>query len=219
MSSVQLWQQMKLTGLDDMVGNEAALEELKKTPNGLILLEGPMGCGKTSLALALCKERTGIQLEENRCVDNLGRIYAQHCHAMDFNLGDALEPRHFFYYRYPVFIIVDEAQELTDKRQQSRIKTMPAREELTIVFCTTNPERLDDAVIDRCTKVRLKPMDARQVPGMVKKACAHVGIPYNVDIVKACNAGGIFRPRAIIQAVQAVAAGKSIVEAVSGQKK
>jgi len=217
--SNQLWMEMKLKSVDDMVGNADALKSLSNTPSGLILISGPMGCGKTSLGLALCTARTGISIEENQCIDNLGRQYAQHVHAMDFDLGTALEPKWFFQIRYPVFIVIDEAQELTDKRQQSRLKTLPTRPELTLVLCTTNPERLDDAIVDRCTKVRLGPLPAREVPVLVQKACAARGIPYDIGIVKALNRSEIFRPRAIIQAVDAIAAGKSIAEAVSGQKK
>jgi len=51
----------------------------------------------------------------------------------------------------------------------------------------------------------------------VKRACAARGMAYDVEIVKALNRSAIFRPRAIIQAVDAIAAGKSISEAVSGQ--
>jgi hypothetical protein len=88
---------------------------------------------------------------------------------------------------------------------------------LTLCFCTTNPEKLDTALFDRCVKIRLRPLSAREVPLLVLKACAARGIPFDTEIVKALNRSGIFRPRAIISAVDAVAAGKSIVKSVAGQ--
>jgi len=113
---------------------------------------------------------------------------------------------------------VDEAQCLTNVRQQTRLKTLPPRPELTLVFCTNEPEALDDAVVDRCVKVRLGPLSARELPDMVRRACVARGIAYDAEIVRALNRSGIFRPRAIIQAVDAIAGGKSIAESVSGQQ-
>ena len=213
----QLWMKMKLPTVGDMVGNQDALAELKAAPSGMICIHGPMGCGKTSLALALCRERTGVKLEEGQTIHYMGRVYASHVHALDFDLGEATNPKLFFYTRDKVFIIVDEAQCLTEVRQQSRLKTLPARPDLTLVFCTTNPEKLDDALFDRCIKIRVGPLSARDVPVLVKKACEARGIAFDAEIVKALNRSGIYRPRAIISAVDAVAAGKSITESVAGQ--
>jgi DNA polymerase III delta prime subunit len=213
----QLWQRLKITSPADMVGNVDALSELKGFTSGFLLLHGPMGCGKTSLALALCAARTGIHIEESQTVHQMGNAFAQHIHALDFDLGQATAPKWFFYTRDTVFIIIDESQNLTATRQQSRLKTLPARPDLTLCFCTTNPEKLDPALYDRCVKIRLGPLSAREVPLLVKKACAARGIPFDVEIVRALNRGSIFRPRAIISAVDAVAAGKSFTEAVAGQ--
>jgi hypothetical protein len=66
-------------------------------------------------------------------------------------------------------------------------------------------------------KIRLGPLAARELPELVKRACVARGKAYDAEIVKALNRSAIFRPRAIIQAVDAIAAGKSIAEAVSGQ--
>ena len=215
----QLWQQMRIDAPDQMVGNTDALANLMSTPSGMVLIYGPMGCGKTSLALAFAHARTGVRIEEQQTEYLMGHHYVSHVHAMDFDITDAMQAKWYFFSRTPCVIIVDEAQELTEKRQQSRLKTMKNRPDLTIVFCTTDPQALDPAIVDRCIKVRLGPLAAREVPQLVQRACTARGIPYDVEIVKALNRSEIFRPRAIIQAVDAIAAGKSVPEAVSGQKR
>jgi DNA polymerase III delta prime subunit len=215
----QLWQQMRIDAPDQMVGNTDALANLMSTPSGMILVHGPMGCGKTSLALAFAHARTGVRIEEQETKYLMGSYYVSHVHAMDFDISDAMQAKWFFFSKTPCVIIVDEAQELTTKRQQSRLKTMKNRPDMTLVFCTTDPQALDPAIVDRCVKVRLGPLSARDVPALVVRACTARDIPYDVEIVKALNRSEIFRPRAIIQAVDAIAAGKSIAEAVSGQRK
>src|SRR5579862_1456143 len=215
--SLQLWQQMRINAIEDMVGNAEALSELKAVQNGFVLIHGPMGCGKTSTALAFAHERTGIRVEEHQTKACLGRYYVSHIHASAFDLDDAMKRKMFFYTATPTLIIVDEAQEMTLKRQQSKLKTIPPRPDLTLVFCTTDSQMIEESIRDRCAKIRLGPLTARELPVLVKRACAARGVEYTPEIVQAMNRAECFRPRAIYNAVDALARGKSIAQSVAGQ--
>ena len=217
MSVQQLWQQMRVGSIDDMVGNTEALAELRGITSGFVLIEGQMGCGKTSTALAFAHERTGIKIEEHQAKSCLGRYHVSHIHASAFDLDDATQRKMFFYTSTPTLIIVDEAQEMTQKRQQSKLKTIPPRTDLTLVFCTTDPQMIEASIRDRCAKVRLGPLSARELPVLVKRACEARGVPYSTALVQAMNRSECFRPRAIFNAVDALARGKSIEQAVAGQ--
>jgi len=111
-------------------------------------------------------------------------------HAANFEFSDVTTRRCFFGLAEPTIVIVDEAQELTYARQQSRLKTIPSRPELTVIFCTTAPEKLDNAILDRCQKIRLGPLSARETPVLVERACKVKGIPYDLELVKALNRAG-----------------------------
>ncbi len=215
--SLQLWQQMRVNAIDEMVGNTEALAELKAVQNGFVLIHGPMGCGKTSTALAFAYERTGIRIEEHQTKSCLGKYYVSHIHASAFDLDDATQRKMFFYTATPTLIIVDEAQEMTLKRQQSKLKTIPPRPDLTLVFCTTDPQMIEESIRDRCAKIRLGPLAARELPVLVKRACGARSVPYSPEIVQAMNRAECFRPRAIFNAIDALARGKSIAQAVAGQ--
>ena len=200
-----------------MIGNAEALAELRAVDSGFVLIHGPIGCGKTSLALAYVAEKSGIRIEEGERRVRLGSHYVAHVHANDFEIGEA-EKRHLFFHKTtPTWLIVDEAQLLTEKKQQSRLKTIPYRHELTIILCTQDATALEPSIRDRCIKIRLGPLAAREVPLLVRRACEAVGIEHQSEIVQALNRAACFRPRAILNAVEAVARGKSIAQAVAGQ--
>ena len=215
--SAQLWQSQRITRLDDLVGNSEALAELRAIDSGFVLIQGPIGCGKTSAALAYVAEKSGHRIVEGERRVCLGSYYVSHVHASDFEITEA-EKRHLFFHRStPTWLIVDEAQLLTEKKQQSRLKTIPYRPELTIILCTQDASALEASIRDRCTKIRLGPLTARELPELVRRACAAVGIEYRAELVQALNRAECFRPRAILNAVEAVARGRSITNAVAGQ--
>lgn len=217
MGNQQLWQQARIQNLDEMVGNEAALAALRQIQSGFVLVEGPMGCGKTSTALAWARERTGVPLEESTTFSIAGKHYVQHVHASLFDFDDAIMPKQFFYWRTPTVILVDEAHEMTLKRQQSKLKVMPVRPELTLVLITSEADQIEASIRDRCARIRLGPLSARELKPMVERACKLRGIDYNPEILPALNRAGIFRPRAILNVVDAVARGVPIASAVVGQ--
>ena len=217
MSNAQLWQRARIQSLDDFVGHADAIKELRQVNSGFILIEGGIGCGKTSVALAYVHEKSGRRIEEHQCDAVLGRYFVQHCHAEDFDISDAEKNKVFFHKMTPTWIVVDEAQELTAKRQQSRLKTIPLRPELTIILVTQEPEALEASIKDRCVKIHLGGVAARELPPLVKRGCEIVGVPYDAEIVKALNRASIFRPRAVLNVIEAVARGKSPAQAVAGQ--
>ena len=51
----QLWQQARISRLDEMVGNTAALAALREIQSGFVLIEGPIGTGKTIHSAGLGK--------------------------------------------------------------------------------------------------------------------------------------------------------------------
>lgn len=141
-----------------------------------------------------------------------------HCHAADFEIDDAERAKWFFTRSTPTWICIDESQELTLKRQQSRLKCIPPRENLTIILCTQDASQIEKSIQDRCVKIRLGALSARELPELVKRTCASLGIPYDVEITKALNRAECFRPRAVINACEAVAHGRSIAQAIAGQQ-
>jgi DNA polymerase III delta prime subunit len=213
----QLWQDARFKKLDEMVGNQAALAALRMIDSGFVLIEGPIGCGKTSTALAWVNEKFGTKLEEQQAIWQMGKYCLEHVHANDFELEDATKQKQFFYTATPTVIIVDEAQDLMMKRQQSKLKTIPQRANFTLVLVTSMPELLEASIRDRCSRIRLGPLSGRDLKPMVERACAIAGVAFNPALLPALNRAGIFRPRQILNIVDSVARGVPIESAVVGQ--
>ena len=213
----QLWQDARFKTLDEMVGNTAALASLRAIDSGFVLIEGPIGCGKTSTALAWVNERYGVKLEEQQEIFHMGKHFLQHVHASEFDLEDATKQKMFFYTATPTVLLVDEAQDLLLKRQQSKLKTIPQRAAFTLVLITSMPEMLEPSIRDRCSRIRLGPLSARELKPMVERACTIRGIPFDVTLLQAMNKAQVFRPRAILNVVDSVARGVPVETAVVGQ--
>src|ERR1700690_1937837 len=190
MSNFQLWQKARLAGLSDMVGNAESLAALRAIDSGFVLISGPIGTGKTSSAIAYVREKSGVDFQETEMKCRPDGYWVQHVHAVDFEVSDAEHRKVFFAWELPTWIIIDEAQDLV-KRQWSKLKTIAPRERLTLILCTSDPDKIEPSLVDRCTHIRLGPMSFRELRPMIERACAVRGIPYDPTIAPACNKAGV----------------------------
>jgi len=211
---MNLWQQARISKLDDMVGNADALAALRAITSGFVLISGQIGCGKTSVALAWARERfTKVPLEESTSFYCPGAYAVAHMHADEFSINDAILRRRFFDRETPTILLVDEAHLLTEKKQQSKLKTIPTRADLTLCLITSEPQEIEESIRDRCAKIRLGPLSARELRPLVERACSLRGMQYDPAIVPALNRGGIFRPRAVLNVVDSISRGVPLEQA------
>ncbi len=156
--------------LDEIIGQEELVKVLKNSiANNNIshayLFSGGRGTGKTTAARAFAKE-LGIHKEDvleldaasNNGIDNM----------RDLNSSANTLPYHSKYKMY----ILDEAHMLTPQAWNAFLKTLeepPAH--VIFVMCTTEPEKMLDTVLSRCTKFGLKSPNQEILTSFLSNVC------------------------------------------------
>lgn len=148
----------------DLVAVRETLEKVlkgKSLPHAW-LFSGPRGTGKTSAARILAKEVNGndrdlnLEIEMGNCPDVI-EIDAASNRGIDEirELRDKIKlaPMRA---KFKVYI-VDEVHMLTTEAANALLKTLeepPAH--AIFVLCTTDPEKLPETVVSRCTRIQFK---------------------------------------------------------------
>ncbi len=176
----------KFADLDNLEAREALIRIFKsgKIPHAL-LLAGPKGIGKTSAARIIAKSLNCLHREG-------GFEPCDHCPAcLDINRGnfldvleiDAASNRGIDNIRdlkekvklapsrgkYKVYII-DEVHMLTNEAFNALLKTLEEPPpKVVFILCTTNPEKLPETILSRCTRINFKKASETEIVSSLRK--------------------------------------------------
>jgi DNA polymerase-3 subunit gamma/tau len=173
--------------LEEIVGQEELVKVLKngaKTGNisHAYLFSGGRGTGKTTTARAFAKE-LGIHKEDILELDaasNNGVEEIKSITESAFTLP---------YFSKHKMYILDEAHMLTKAASNAFLKTLEEPPEHCIfILCTTDPEKLLETILSRCTKFQLKSPNQNVLIKFLTSVCEKEGLKVgergNFDISK-----------------------------------
>lgn len=189
--------------LDLVAAREALLPILKSnTFSHAYLFVGPKGTGKTSSARIVAKvlncEKNGDKLHEpcNVC-ENCKRITAGSslaCIEMDAASNRGIDDIRTLRERvgltpsegrYTVYII-DEVHMLTTEAFNALLKTLEEPPDHAVfILCTTDPQKIPDTVVSRCTKVQFLKATVSEVVASLHKAILGEKLTVDEAAVKA----------------------------------
>lgn len=165
MSHMELWKRYRPRTFDEVVGQDAAVSLLKEYVSKgevptVILFTGRTGCGKSTLAHILAREMgcTGLDLNVINCAlteESMGAV-------RDLQRQMRTSPCRGSTCRV---WILEEIQSWSRSTFAQQALLLPLEEDSQAVrkshlfLCTTNPEKLKEAVRNRCKKINLSPIN------------------------------------------------------------
>ena len=186
--------------LDEIIGNVAikkvlrTMVESKKFSH--VLLEGPTGSGKTTIARILATEFGAQSVDEINCVhfSGIGDMREK---------IDSLQKTSFLKKRV---LILDEIHRLSAQSQDVLLKPLEGgiASDVLVISCTTSTERLTPALLDRFKRLKVTPLSDKEAVQLIERIEKSEGLQVpkwkKALIVDKC--GGI--PRRILSGLEKV---------------
>lgn len=183
MQSNTLYLKYRPQSLEEIVGQEELVKVLQnsaKTGNvaHAYLFSGGRGTGKTTTARAFAKE-LGIHKEDILELDAASNNGVQEIK----DLGESVHTLPYFS-KYKMYIL-DEAHMLTKAASNAFLKTLEEPPKHVIfVLCTTDPEKMLETILSRCTKFNLKSPNQDTLTKFLAGVCEKEGVKVGKKISK-----------------------------------
>lgn len=202
--------------LDEIVGQDSIVKILNRQIEindikNCYIFSGPSGTGKTTFARAFAKRVNGslngiveVDAASNNGVDNVRALIEQaHERALDAE--------------YKI-IIMDEAHMLTVQAWNSFLKTVEEPPKYTIfIFCTTDPHKIPDTIINRCMKFNLSRIKADDIRNRLEYICnceGYINFNETVDYISRICKGQLRDAVSMLETVSAFSHDLSIQNAI-----
>ena len=205
----------EVIGLDVAVNTAKAKLDAGGVPRA-ILLKGPYGCGKTTLALIIARYIQGPLFDGEPDIEEINAANYRKIDDMRTLIqGCGSYPMRGLY----KVILMDECHQLTKDSKEVLLKELEAKKSTTVwILCTTDPGSLNEGIRSRCMILEVKGMEAQERHNLIARASnelQHLGdiTPFENEITKQ----NVVSPRKILQAFELYHFGTPLAQAVAQQ--
>lgn len=208
---------MRPRTFDEFIGSEnevnAIRAKLNQSVPRAICLNGPFGCGKTTLAYLIAQEI------------NDGKASIQEVNAAAVTGIDAMRDLIQNSQTYPFtgkyrVIILDEAHKLSKPAQEALLKEFESEQSCVVwIICTTDRDKLVEGLrAGRLFSISLKGMGKEDRTKLITRAAFELDHENFSDFLEAANKADVTSPRKILMAFEAYHAGIPAEDAVGSMQ-